>query len=201
MVRIKASLHALIALPLLVAALLLCGCSNQESAVRAAAAEAIDSLAAGEAFPNNDCYPLLPDERLSSLGSVHEPIYKVCVTALERMEYELGDVAVDGDTATVTVTVTAPDLFAAYDRAQQDVEAYALTEEGGAAIAVREDINQQARYLCDWLLEYLSEHLADEDIEVLELTATAHIARGADGSWQLDFAENPELLEALFCVR
>ena len=197
----RRSFLSLLALPLAAAAALTCGCANQDAAVREAAAAAIDSLAAGEAFPNNDWYPLLPDERLSSLGSVHEPIYKVCTTALERMDYELGEVAVDGDTATVEVHVTAPDLFAALVRAQEDVNAFALSEEGSREIAVREDINQQARYLCDWLLEYLSAHLADQDIEVLELSATAYLTRGEDGSWQLDFAENPELLEALFCVR
>ena len=36
----------------------------------------------------------------------------------------------------------------------------------------------------------------------LPLALAATLACGcADGTWQLDFAENPELLEALFCVR
>lgn len=82
-----------------------------------------------------------------------------------------------------------------------NINTYASTEEGAREVAVREDVNQRARYLCDWLLVYLSEHLADEDIEVLTLTATAHLTRDAAGAWQLDFADNPELLEALFCVR
>ena len=190
-------------LPLLVVALLTCGCGNgagQEQAVREATAAAIDSLAAGEALTSNDCYPLLPDERLWSLAYTHEPIHKVCIAALERVSYELGEVVVDGDAATVEVTVTAPDLYVALERAQDDVTAYTNTPEAAREIAVREDINQQARYLCDWLLVYLTQHLADEDIETLTLTATAHLTRGEDGSWQLDYAENPELLAALFCV-
>lgn len=99
------------------------------------------------------------------------------------------------------MTVTAPDLLAAFERAQQDVAAYTSSEQGGKDLVVREDINQQARYLCDWLLVYLADHLADEDIETITLTATARLTRGVDGSWQLDYAENPELMAALFCVR
>lgn len=45
-------LKALLLLPLVPAALLPCGCANQEAAVQAAAADAIDALIAGEAFPS-----------------------------------------------------------------------------------------------------------------------------------------------------
>ena len=161
-----------------------CGCSDQEAAVRATTAEAIDALAAGEAFTSNDFYPLL---------------YKVCATALERMSYELGEVVIEGNTATVEVTVTCPDLYVALERAQGDVAAYASSPEGLREIEVREDVNQRARYLCDWLLVYLSEHLADGDIETRSFTAPAYLTRSG-GSWQLDYAESPELLAALFCV-
>lgn len=179
---------------------LVCGCSGQEAAVREAATDAIDSLAAGEALLSNDYYPLLPDERLSGMAGTHEPLYKVCISALGHVSYELGEVVIDGDSATVEVTVTAPDLFVALERAQADVAAYAATPEGIREVEVREDINQRMRYLCDWLLVYLEEHLGDEDIEVLTLSATARLTR-VDGTWQLDWAENPELLAALFCVR
>ena len=96
--------------------------------------------------------------------------------------------------------MTGPILFIALERSQEDVAAYAATPEGAQAISVREDVNQQARYLCDWLPVYLEGHLTDEDIEVVTLMATAPLTRGEDGAWRLDFAENPELLEALFCV-
>ena len=184
---------------LLVLVLSACGCSDQEAAVRATTAEAIDALAAGEAFTSNDYYPLLPDERLSGLSATHEPVYKVCATALERMSYELGEVVIEGNTATVEVTVTCPDLYVALERAQGDVAAYASSPEGLREIEVREDVNQRARYLCDWLLVYLSEHLADGDIETRSFTAPAYLTRSG-GSWQLDYAESPELLAALFCV-
>lgn len=194
-------LRRLLMLPLVLVVAFACGCAGEEAAVREATSAAIDSLVAGEAFPNNDYYPLLPDERFSDLAFTHEPIYKVCVAALERVTYELGEVSVDGSSATVEVTVTCPDLMVAFGRAQDDVAAFAASEEGNREIAVREDVNQRARYLCDWLLVHLSEHLADEDIETLTLTATAHLARDEGGEWRLDYAENPELLEALFCVR
>ena len=192
---------ALLVLSLALWAALALGCADEKPAVRDATSAAIDALAAGEAFTSNDSYALLPDERLSGLYGTHEPIYKVCQTALGRMRYELGEVAVSGDAATVEVTVTAPDLFAALERAQADVRAYVATEEGRREVEVREDINQRMRYLCDWMLVYLSEHLADEDVEQLTLCATAHLARDASGTWLLDYAENPELLAALFCVR
>lgn len=181
-------------------ALAIVGMGDPEVVVRAAAAEAIDELAAGEALVGDD-YLLLPDERLSGLVLAHEPLYKVCAAALEGVAYELGEVSIEGDVATVGVTVTRPDLFAAFERAQADVAAYAATEEGMHEVAVREDINQRARYLADWLLVYLSGHLDDDDIETLEITATAHLSRGSDGVWRLDFAENPELLGALFSAR
>ena len=120
---------------------------------------------------------------------------------LAGVTYELGDAEVDGDQASVAVTLAGPDLFAALERAQADVAAYASSEEGNHELAVREDINHRARYLCDWLLTYLSEHLCDEDIDVLELASAALLTRGTDGSWQLDWAENPDLLAALFRVR
>ena len=176
-------------------------CANQKTAVRAAAAEAIDALMAGEAFPSNDSYSLLPDPRLSGLEITHEPIRRVCETMLEGVTYELGDVAIDTSQATVQVTLSGPDLFAALERAQADVAAYASSAEGNRELAVREDINQRARYLCDWLLTYLVEHLVDEDIETIELASEARLTRGVDGSWQLDWAENPDLLAALFRVR
>ena len=180
---------------------LACGCAGQDARVREAASSAIDALVAGDALPSNDYYPLLPDERLRDLAFAHEPLYKVCQTALGAISYELGDVTVEGDAAAVEVTVVAPDLYAALDRARQDVAAYALTEEAVREIAVREDVNQQARYLCDWLLVYLADHLGDEDVEQLTLTATAHLTRSDDGTWALDYSQNPELMAALFCVR
>ena len=87
----------LLALPFVLMVVLVSGCASQETAVREATERAIDSPAVGEAFPNNDYYPLLPDERLPELAYTHEPIYKVCIVALGQMSYELGEVAIEGD--------------------------------------------------------------------------------------------------------
>lgn len=99
-----------------------------------------------------------------------------------RMEYEIGDIEVDGDTATAEVTISNPDLMGAMSAAQDDL--YAMDQDELAQIYADEGESG----LVKKLMEFFYQEVENEDVEERG-TVTFELQKGDDG-WE--FADEDE---------
>jgi hypothetical protein len=99
-----------------------------------------------------------------------------------RMEYEIGDIEVDGDTATAEVTISNPDLMGAMSSPQHDL--YAMDQDELAQIYADEGESG----LVKKLMEFFYQEVENEDVEERG-TVTFELQKGDDG-WE--FADEDE---------
>lgn len=116
----------------------------------------------------------LPDEYFALLMPISE-----------RLSYEIGEYEIDGDKATVSVSVTAVDAQSAINsvmpRAVAHLAAMQLT---GKDVSNPEKI----------LAEYAADNIKWDEIPTIEKNSTLYLVKGADGEWKVD-AANPENLD------
>lgn len=116
----------------------------------------------------------LPDEYFALLMPISE-----------RLTYEIGEYKIDGDKASVNVSVTAVDAQSAINsvmpRAVAHLAAMQLT---GKDISNPEKI----------LAEYAANNIKWDEIPTIEKESTLYLAKGADGEWKVD-AANPGNLD------
>lgn len=110
---------------------------------------------------------------------------------LKNLSYEVGDATVDGDAATVSVTVTNASLSSAVAAAGADFATYAQTQEAEDAYA------QGGRAaLFNYLVDRLYAHL-DANEAPVTTTVEVMLAKGDDG-WVADVAGNEAFFSALY---
>lgn len=108
----------------------------------------------------------------------------------KNYSFEVGDATVDGDSASVSVTVTNQSLSAAADAAASDYAAWAETEESQQAYA---ESGRQA--LVDKLVELLYARL-DANESPVTTTVAVSLSKDGDGNWSVD--GTPEFFSALY---
>ena len=108
----------------------------------------------------------------------------------KNYSFEVGDATVDGDSASVSVTVTNQSLSAAADAAASDYKAWAETEESQQAYA---ESGRQA--LVDKLVELLYARL-DANESPVTTTVAVSLSKDGDGNWSVD--GTPEFFSALY---
>lgn len=111
---------------------------------------------------------------------------------LGNLSFELGDASADGDSATVSVTVTNASLAAAVEAAGNDFEAFSETQDA-------EDLYAQGgrAVLFSHLVDSVYAHLdANESPVTTTVDVTCH--RGEDGSWSPDVSGDEAFFSALY---
>ena len=108
----------------------------------------------------------------------------------KNYSFEVGDATVDGNSASVSVTVTNQSLSAAADAAASDYKAWAETEESQQAYA---ESGRQA--LVDKLVELLYARL-DANESPVTTTVAVSLSKDGDGNWSVD--GTPEFFSALY---
>jgi hypothetical protein len=94
-----------------------------------------------------------------------------------RMEYEIGDIEVDGDTATVEVTISNPDLVAAMTAAQDDL--YAMDQDELAQIYSEEGESGLVKQMMTFFYE------EEEKQDVQEMgTVTIDMKKDSEDGWE-----------------
>lgn len=108
----------------------------------------------------------------------------------KNYSFEVGDATVDGNSASVSVTVTNQSLSAAADAAASDYAAWAETEESQRAYA---ESGRQA--LVDKLVEFLYARL-DANESPVTTTVAVSLSKDGDGNWSVD--GTPDFFSALY---
>ncbi|WP_117204974.1 hypothetical protein [Paratractidigestivibacter faecalis] len=108
----------------------------------------------------------------------------------KNYSFEVGDATVDGDSASVSVTVTNQSLSVAADAAASDYAAWAETEESQQAYA---ESGRQA--LVDKLVELLYARL-DANESPVTTTVAVSLSKDGDGNWSVN--GTPEFFSALY---
>lgn len=108
----------------------------------------------------------------------------------KNYSFEVGDATVDGNSASVSVTVTNQSLSAAADAAASDYAAWAETEESQQAYA---ESGRQA--LVDKLVELLYARL-DANESPVTTTVAVSLSKDGDGNWSVN--GTPEFFSALY---
>ncbi len=130
------------------------------------------------------------DATMTQLAAYGVRDYEYHEHCFKNYSYEVGEATVDGDAASVSVTVTNQSLSAAADAAASDYAAWAKTEEAQQAYA---DSGRQA--LVDKLVEFLYARL-DANESPVTTTVAVSLAKGEDGNWSVN--GTPEFFSALY---
>lgn len=125
--------------------------------------------------------------QLTAYG-VHD--YEYHEHCFRNYSYEVGEATVDGDSATVAVTVTNQSLSAAADAAASDYTAWAETDEAQEAYGTS---GRQA--LLDKLVELLYARL-DANETPVTTSVNVTLSKDGDGNWSVN--GTPDFFSALY---
>lgn len=179
----------------------LCGCTNDAEKATQAVTDVMQSYVIveegeeGDKAPEEELpAPVYGDDatmqRLAEYGVDAAEYHKHCFA---RYSFEVGDaeVAEDGKSAQVSVTITNVDLAAASDAAASDYATYNESEDAAAAY------NENGRPpLFDKLVEFLYSHLDNDAL--VSTTVTLAATKDDEGNWSFDPTNNAEFFSALY---
>lgn len=116
---------------------------------------------------------------LSSLSDEEKTMVEQFVKVMTDFDYELGAETINGDTATVEVTITAHDLGKAFSESITELFAQALSDAfSGSAFDQKAMIGQ--------FVESFSAKVDAQKEKTHVATTTFNLVKGEDGTWKLD---------------
>ena len=182
--------NALVALVACVLALGVSACgSHEEEAIR----QGVDEMMAVFQNPvENDASSFVDDETLSVLEDYGIDANEYLSHCFRNLTYEIGDVTVNGDTATVSMSVTNANLMDALNVAGEEFGAFAETDE---ATELYQSEGEEALFAK--LFEYLYANLDAEDVELTTTDVQLTLTKDEEGNWTVD-SDNPEFYSAIY---
>ncbi len=141
------------------------------------------------AWPADDYGDAATMEALGTYGVDADEWHRHC---LKNLSYEVGEAAVEGDTATVSVIVTNASLSAATEVAGAEFSTFSSTQEA-------EDVYAQGgkAALFDSLVQRVYAHL-DANESPVTTTVDVPCAKGEDGTWTPQVGGNEAFFSALY---
>lgn len=177
-----------LALTLCIATLLgIAACKSDKDKVTDLVTRTMESyvVAADDAEPKKDDKDAVEptygdDATITQLTAYGVRDYEYHEHCFKNFSFEVGEATVDGDSATVAVTVTNQSLSAAADAAASDYEAWAETDEAQQAYA---DSGRQG--LLDKLVEFLYARL-DANETPVTTSVNVTLSKDGDGNWSVN---------------
>lgn len=177
-----------LALTLCIATLLgIAACKSDKDKVTDLVTRTMESyvVAADDAEPKKDDKDAVEptygdDATITQLTAYGVRDYEYHEHCFKNFSFEVGEATVDGDSATVAVTVTNQSLSAAADAAASDYEAWAETAESQQAYA---DSGRQG--LLDKLIEFLYARL-DANETPVTTSVNVTLSKDGDGNWSVN---------------
>lgn len=120
------------------------------------------------------------DATITQLTAYGVRDYEYHEHCFKNFSFEVGEATVDGDSATVVVTMTNQSLSAAADAAASDYDAWAETDEAQQAYA---DSGRQG--LLDKLIEFLYARL-DANETPVTTNVNVTLSKDGDGNWSVN---------------
>ena len=165
-----------------------CG-DNSEEAIR----EGGDSMMAVFLNPvENDAASFVDDATLSQLEEYGIDANEYLSHCFKNLSYEITDVSVSGDSATVTMSITNANLMDALNGAGEDFGAFASTDE---AVELYNTEGEEALFAK--LFEYLYARLDAEDVELTTNEVQLTLTRDEEGTWTVN-TDNPDFYSAIY---
>lgn len=177
-----------LALTLCIATLLgIAACKSDKDKVTDLVTRTMESyvVAADDAEPKKDDKDAVEptygdDATVTQLTAYGVRDYEYHEHCFKNYSFEVGEATVDGDSATVAVTVTNQSLSAAADAAASDYTAWAETDESQQAYA---DSGRQG--LLDKLVEFLYARL-DANETPVTTSVNVTLSKDGDGNWSVN---------------
>lgn len=116
--------------------------------------------------------------------SVPDTYYSILKPISERVTYEIGNCTIDGDKATVDMTITSVDAQGAIN----SILPGAVTHLAAMQITGKDMSNPE-----QILVEYAAKNINWDNLSTVTTDATLHLVKGSDGEWAVD-ANNPDNL-------
>ena len=141
------------------------------------------------AWPAEDYGDAATMETLGTYGVDADEWHRHC---LKNLSYEVGEATVEGDAATVSVSVTNASLSAAAEAAGAEFSTFSSTQEA-------EDVYAQGgkAALFDNLVQRVYAHL-DANESPVTTTVDVACAKGEDGAWTPQVSGNEAFFSALY---
>lgn len=174
----------------------LCACKSDADKVTEALRPTLESYIERDEDDKDDEAPE-PDYGDSETASVLEAygldVDKLHELCFARYSFEIGDVSVadDGNSASVSVSVTNVSLATAAVNAAADYDAYQSSEEAQSAYA-----ENGHKALLQHLFDLLYAHLQSDGTVTTEVTLS--LAKNEDGEWTFDKSNNAAFYNALY---
>lgn len=167
------------------------GCTDEKQAVEDTVTTELDMLK----NPDQDAI----DEWLDSDEATKEELDTYGIDALEfmqhtfgRFDYEIDDVTVDGDTATVDLTVSNADVTTAMENASEQLMASVYTDEEVYDMA----INNDQKGLMQKLFSLYYDEVDSVDM-IEDQDVTLELEKNDDGDWEITDDSASDLMVAL----
>ena len=179
-----------------VLALGLCACKPEADKVADALRPTLESYLERDDDDKKDETPD-PDYGDSETASVLEAygldVDKLHELCFARYGFEIGEVIVadDGNSASVSVSITNVSLASAAANAASDYEAYQSSDEAQSAYA-----ENGHKALLQHLFDLLYGHLQSDDTVTTEVTLS--LTKNEDGDWTFDKSNNAAFYNALY---
>lgn len=187
--RFEAAVSTLCALAMSV---VLASCSlfaGEEGAVR----DAVDTtMGLFKSIEDSDAADFVDQSVIESLNAYGIDANEFLGHCFKHLAWEIGDVDVSGDTGTVALSVTNVDLGAALDRAGEQFEEFASTDEAQELF----DTEGEGA-LVKKLFSFFYELVDSGELETTTTDVTLEVFKNEDGAWEID-PDNNEFYSALY---
>ena len=169
-----------------------CSANNDEEEVRSAITTTLD------AFKNPSEESLSPylgttdNETIAQLSASGVDLYDILAHLLSKFDYAVGEIAVDGDSATAEVTVTNVDLRKASETLQGEI----ADDPQFLANLIAKGAQKDAEGIYALILEKLYDAI-DDTADTASANATLKLEK-RDGAWTVDDDSISELVSKSF---
>lgn len=174
----------------------LCACASEADKVCDALGPTLESYVAQkddedkEGVPDPDYGDSETASALEAYGVDVDKLHELCFA---RYSFEMGDVSLsdDGESATVSVSITNVSLAGAAKNAAADYETYQSSDEAQSAYAANGH-----KALLEHLFDLLFSHLQSDDTVTSEVSLT--LTKNEGGEWTFDASNNAAFYNAIY---
>lgn len=182
-----------LALVLALGMVALVACGAQKGGAEAEIQEVLTSTLEEVRDPSDDTISTYLDEdTIDSLDAYGIDAKEFWACLFSNLDYEIGDIKVDGDTATAELTIENTDLDAAFEVWEEDISSWITSSEAQDLYA-----DEGEAGLMKYSFEQLMDTIEHGDIDVVSDDITVSLEK-VDGEWAISEDSYDDLVNALF---
>ena len=182
-----------LALVLAVGMVVLVACGAQKGGAEAEIEEVLTSTLEEVRDPSDETISTYLDtDTVDALDAYGIDAKEFWACLFSNLDYEIGDIKVDGDAATAELTIENTDLDAAFEVWEEDISSW-ITSSEAQDLYAEEGENALMKYSFEQLMDTI-EH---GDIDIVSDDVTVSLEK-VDGEWAISEDSYDDLVNALF---